>query len=147
MLQFTAKKWLATVYFHYKIMWARAAVCSSGVENAGFQSRCRDLGVGEQSHFDHRPRGRYVSVSLPRFGGWRAEHRASHRRPCIQVSVSLPRFGGWRAIASQIELDMAAGFQSRCRDLGVGESMATSMASITPLFQSRCRDLGVGESQ
>ncbi len=38
-------------------------------------------------------------------------------------------------------------FQSRCRDLGVGEAAAGFNASAVTLFQSRCRDLGVGESQ
>ncbi len=37
-----------------------------------FQSRCRDLGVGERQLPQCLHRTRLVSVSLPRFGGWRA---------------------------------------------------------------------------
>ncbi len=64
-----------------------------------FQSRCRDLGVGECSRAISPPPLRVVSVSLPRFGGWRVpdHHFLLSVAP---VSVSLPRFGGWRALSS-----------------------------------------------
>ena len=36
-------------------------------------------------------------------------------------------------------------FQSRCRDLGVGEGKQNPAHGAAVMFQSRCRDLGVGE--
>ncbi len=62
----------------------------------------------------------------------------------FRVSVSLPRFGGWR-----VEIWARGGgkseFQSRCRDLGVGEFLGAVLPLMVAEFQSRCRDLGVGE--
>ena len=62
------------------------------------------------------------------------------------VSVSLPRFGGWRALVARGAILDGQWFQSRCRDLGVGESSTAFERRASFVFQSRCRDLGVGES-
>ncbi len=84
-----------------------------------FQSRCRDLGVGERLMKLPGIGVWEVSVSLPRFGGWRG-WKALKGLHLIQVSVSLPRFGGWRACPLKL-FPSTPKFQSRCRDLGVGE--------------------------
>ncbi len=61
------------------------------------------------------------------------------------VSVSLPRFGGWRVPNGSNYAYIRNMFQSRCRDLGVGECSFGQLAFCNSTFQSRCRDLGVGE--
>ena len=66
------------------------------------------------------------------------------RESLSSVSVSLPRFGGWRETAPP-PAPLPVPFQSRCRDLGVGELTMRETPFLTKLFQSRCRDLGVGE--
>ncbi len=62
----------------------------------------------------------FVSVSLPRLGGWRVLSFGAIVGE-DEVSVSLPRLGGWRAVVQTDNGLNFAVFQSRCRDWVVGE--------------------------
>ncbi len=73
----------------------------TGRSSGLFQSRCRDWVVGEARIPSAKTEGRYVSVSLPRLGGWRVALH-SLRNVVLVVSVSLPRLGGWRACVQNL---------------------------------------------
>ncbi len=100
-----------------------------------FQSRCRDLGVGER-HWCLLWRTRsLVSVSLPRFGGWRGTTwNPTNGKRGSSFSLVAEIWGlarcHWRGMSSRCR-----SFQSRCRDLGVGES-----------HQGDCRKASLGVS-
>ncbi len=123
-------------------MLLRISLCCFFVR---FQSRCRDLGVGEShcdaagdyfARFQSRCRDLGVGEGRCLFGGHNVLSRFS----------LVAEIWGLASLSSLLKASSLSLFQSRCRDLGVGEAPRAERLSHTQsLFQSRCRDLGVGE--
>ncbi len=65
----------------------------------------------------------------------------------LRVSVSLPRFGGWRGLGGDPPPGAFLRFSLVAEIWGLASDFRLLREGTEWMFQSRCRDLGVGEKQ